>query len=164
MASNDSNEYEETECLCAECGDYAEVFNADGTPSQWVRMRDGTTWRCAACEVKHEEYNDESECLPETATCEGCGEVFRMSEVRLCNIGDAINQGYWCVTCDDDDDDESECESLPDDPDDHTTGYLMPDGRLVVVDDDPLFIPVVDAAVGIVPAVDDEQLFIPEAV
>ena len=110
MASNDSNECEETECLCAECGDYAEVFNADGTPSEWVRMRDRTTWRCAACEVNHEE------------------------------------------------DDESECESLPDDPDDHTTGYLMPDGRLVVVDDEQLFIPEIDAAVGIVPVVDDAPL------
>jgi hypothetical protein len=35
-------------------------------------------------------------------------------------------------------DDESECESLPDDADDHTTGYLMPDGRLVVIDDEPV--------------------------
>ena len=48
-------------------------------------------------------------------------------------------------------DDESECESLPDDAYDHTTGYLMPDGRLVVIDEQ-LPIPEIDAAVGIVPA------------
>ena len=81
---------------------------------------------------------------------EGCRRICRFCEEECSCWNYNNDHEVVCEDCQDNEDNEDD-ESLPDDADDHTTGYLMPDGRLVVIDEQ-LPIPEIDAAVGIVPA------------
>jgi len=77
---------------CVDCGYRCFQCECD-TDEAWV-------YPCAECGT-HKEPDDLqcSKCLVEKDECGGCGEVFDKTAMKLCNVEDPINKGYWCKDC-----------------------------------------------------------------